>query len=102
MLRGRLYRALPVGFDVEHYFVVVSNNARNASLPSALAVRLTTRLKPVLPSIVEIPSGEVLSGRAVCDDIYELWDDEITQDVGALLPSTMAAIGGGLRAALAL
>jgi mRNA interferase MazF len=102
MLRGRVYRALPVGFDVDHFFVVVSNNARNRALPSVLAVRLTTSSKPALPSIVEIPPGEILAGRAACDDIYELWDDEVRQDVGAFTPATMAAIDDGLRAALSL
>ncbi len=102
MLRGRVYRALPVGFETDHYFVVVSNNRRNRALSSVLAVRLTTANKPVLPSIVEVPSGEVLSGRAACDDIYELWDDEVRQDLGAFRPATMAAIDDGLRAALSL
>lgn len=102
MLRGRVYRALPVGFDVEHYFVVVSNNAHNRALPSVLAVRFTTRPKPSLPSIVQMPPGEVLSGWAVCYDVYELWDDEVRQDGGALSVAAMAAIGHGLRAALGL
>ena len=102
MLRGRVYRALPVDFDTAHYFVVVSNNARNRALPSVLAVRLTTANKPPLPSIVELPPGEVLTGRAACDDIYELWDDEVHQDLGAFSPTTLAAIDGGLRAALSL
>ncbi|HNE88572.1 MAG TPA: type II toxin-antitoxin system PemK/MazF family toxin [Actinomycetota bacterium] len=102
MLRGRVYRALPVDFDTAHYFVVVSNNARNRALPSVLAVRLTTANKPPLPSIVELPPGEVLTGRAACDDIYELWDDEVHQDLGAFSPTTLAAIDDGLRAALSL
>ena len=102
MLRGRVYRALPVDFDTAHDFVVVSNNARNRALPSVLAVRLTTANKPPLPSIVELPPGEVLTGRAACDDIYELWDDEVHQDLGAFSPTTLAAIDDGLRAALSL
>ena len=102
MLRGRVYRALPVGFEVDHFFVVVSNNARNRALPSVLAVRLTTSTKPQLPSIVEIPPHENLRGRAVCDDIYELWGDEIRDDVCAFSTATMAAVDDGLRAALSL
>ena len=102
MLRGRVYRALPLGFDVDHYFVVVSNNARNRALSSVLAVRLTSSDKPPLPSIVEIPPHESLSGRVVCDDVYELWDDEIREDVCALSATTMAAVDDGLRAALSL
>ena len=87
---------------VDPIFVVVSNPARNRTLPSVLAVRLTDSSKPALPSIVEIPPGEILAGRAAYDDIYELWDDEVRQDVGAFTPATMAAIDDGLRAALRL
>ncbi len=102
MFRGRVYRALPVGFTIDHYFVVVSNNARNRALPSVLAVRLTTSPKPTIPSIVEIPTHERRGGRAVCDDIYELWDDEVREDVCAFSTRTMAAVDDGLRAALSL
>jgi mRNA interferase MazF len=66
-------------------------------------VRLTTSRKPALASIVEIPSGEVLpGGRVVCDDIYELFEDEVLADVGALTPAAMRAVDSGLKAALAL
>ena len=82
-------------------FVVVSNNARNRALPSVLAVRLTTRPKPVLSSIVG--SHRMRCCLDVpCDDVYELWDDEVRQDVGALSPATIRAIGEGLQAALGL
>ena len=102
MLRGRVYRALPLGFDVDHYFLVVSNNARNRALRSVLAVRITSSVKPPLASIVEIPANESVVGRAVCDDIYELWDDEVREDVCAFSTTTMAAVDDGLRAALSL
>jgi mRNA interferase MazF len=78
------------------------NNARNRTLPSVLAVRLATRPKPALSSIVEISTDEVQSGRAVCDDVYELWDDEVRQDVGALSPAMMRSISEGSQAALGL
>jgi hypothetical protein len=38
----------------------------------------------------------------VCDDIYDLYEDEVKADVGALSAKTMAAINDGLRAALSL
>ena len=41
-------------------------------------------------------------GRAVCDDIVELYEDDIQRDLGALSPSAMSAVGNGLKAALAL
>ena len=103
LVRGRVYRARPQGFTDDKFFVVVSNNARNRNLDSALVVRFTTSKKPALPSIVEIPDHEVVpGGRVVCDDIYELFDDEVKADLGALSVSTMAVIGEGLKAALAL
>lgn len=102
MVRGRVYRARLSHMAEDKYFVVVSNNARNRQLPSVLAVRLTTSPKPNLPSIVEIPHGEPFVGRIVCDDIVELWDDEVRDDQGALSASTMRAVESGLKAALQL
>lgn len=103
LVRGRVYRALPSGFTDDKFFVVVSNNNRNHSLDSVLVVRFTTSAKPAIASIVEIPSTEVLpGGRVVCDDIYDLYEDEVKADVGALSAKTMAAINDGLRAALSL
>lgn len=103
LVRGRVYRARPTGFTTDTYFVVVSNNARNRHLDSALVVRFTTTPKPVLPSIVAVPDHEVVPGGSiVCDDIYELFDDEVKADVGALRAPTMAAVGDGLKAALGL
>ena len=103
LVRGRVYRARPQGFADDKFFVVVSNNARNRNLQSTLVVRFTTSKKPALPSIIEIPDHEVLpGGRVVCDDIYELFDDEVKADVGAVSLATMTLIGEGLKAALAL
>ncbi len=102
LLRGRVYSALIPALKSEKYFIIVSNNRRNNALGSALAVRLTTSPKPFMPSIVEMPAGEVVTGRAVCDDIYELFADEIRQDLGGLTSKTMAEISNGLRSALNL
>ena len=103
LVRGHIYRARPTGFTGDKYFLVISNNSRNRALESALVVRCTTTPKPALPSIVNLPSGEVLPGGCiVCDDIYELFEDEVRADMGALTPATMRAVDSGLKSALAL
>ena len=103
LVRGRVYRARPTGFTADTYFVVVSNNARNRHLDSALVVWFTTTPTPVLRSIVADPDHEVVPGGSkVCDDIYELFDDEAQADLGALRAPTMAAVGDGLKVALGL
>lgn len=101
LLRGLVVRA-DTGLDEPKLYVVVSNNRRNRFLGSVLAVRLTTSAKPPLPSVVELGRTEPFVGRAVCDDIVELYEDEILATLGAVSPPTLAAIGNGLRAALDL
>ena len=100
LLRGRVYAAQLAHVDGEKYYLVVSNNRRNARLPQVLAVRLTTSAKPSTPSIVELDQAEVFCGRAVCDDIETLWPDEVCRDLGAVTSRAMARIAVGLRAAL--
>lgn len=102
LIRGRVYAAEMSHIDGQKYFLIVSNNRRNRALPSVLAVRLTTTRKSDIPSRVELGSAEVLTGYVVCDDIVELWPDEVRRDMGALSGNAMAAVGKGLAAALAL
>lgn len=102
LARGRVYAALLTHIGAEKYFVVVSNNRRNRHFGQVLAVRITTTPKPLLPSVVELGESEVVRGRVVCDDIVELYPDEVRRDLGALSRATMARVGGGLRAALDL
>ena len=103
LLRGRVYRARPDGFREDKFFLVVSNNLRNRNLPSVLAVRFTTSAKPALSSIIEVPGDEVLpSGRIVCDDIYELFDDEVKADLGAVTARLMDSVNEGLKSALGI
>ena len=69
----------------------------------AVAVRFTTTPKPTLRSIVEVPATEeVPGGRILCRDIYDVYDDEVKADIGALSPLTMAGVNNGLKAALSL
>lgn len=102
LVRGRVYSAELAGIDGRKPFAIVSNNRRNARLGSALGVRVTTSPKPAIPSVVDLPAGEVLAGWVVCDDITELFPDEIRADLGALSAPTMARVDAGLAAALGL
>lgn len=102
LVRGRVYAARLTGSPEDKYFLVVSNNRRNRNLPQVLAVRLTTTPKPALPSIVALPSAEVFTGSVVCDDIVEIWADEVKRDLGALSPAAMSAVARALAAALDL
>jgi mRNA interferase MazF len=98
--RGRVYAARWGGLDADKYFLVVSNNRRNRQLPQVLAVRLTTSNKPPIPSIVPLGATEVFAGSVVCDDIVELYPDEVRRDVGALSARAMVDVERGLAAAL--
>ncbi|WP_061296337.1 type II toxin-antitoxin system PemK/MazF family toxin [Herbidospora cretacea] len=101
-LRGRVFMA-DLGEDYgEKPYVIVSNNARNRALPSYLAVRITTSAKPPLPSIVELTPEDPLTGRALCDDIVILFEEDLQRDLGGLTLQTMMRVGQGLRHALAL
>lgn len=101
LVRGRLYAAVLDGLDDigEKYYLVVSNNRRNAALDSVLGVRLTTSHKPTIPSIVETAPTDPVVGRVLCDNVVELWEDEVRRDLGALSTGTMRRVADGLRAA---
>lgn len=102
LLRGRVYAVQLSNLKDEKFFLVISNNQRNARLPQVLAIRLTTSPKPSILSIVELGKFEAFIGRAVCDDIVEIYEDEVVRDIGVLSPMAMAAIGRGISAALGL
>lgn len=103
LLRGNIYAAKLDHIPAEKYFLVVSNNGRNKAFDNVLAVRLTSRPKPSLPSIVEMsPEDPLHGGRIVCDDIVELWPDEVRMHKGTLTAETMRRVDAGLKAALGL
>jgi mRNA interferase MazF len=83
--------------------LVVSNNARNRNLRSALVVRITTSAKPDIPSIVPLgPADEPLVGKVLCDDIIEVYPEEVRRDGGAVSPATMRQVEDGLKHALGI
>ena len=100
-VRGRVYWA-DLGHG-EKPWVVVSNNGRNRALDSVLAVRMTTTMTgPDLPTIIPLAPADPLVGRVLCDDLVQLWRDEIRREAGALSRQTITRIDAGLRAALSL
>jgi mRNA interferase MazF len=99
LLRGQVIR-VEIGLPEPKLFLVVSNNRRNRQLPQVLAARLTTTPKPTLTSVVEIIHPEVFIGRVVCDDIVEIYEEDVIQILGGLTASTMQQVSIGLAAAL--
>lgn len=101
-IRGEVYLIQPAGVPENKYYLVVSNNFRNSHLGTALMVRITTSAKPELASIVPLPHGECVGGRVLCDDVEEVWNDQVVKRVGALSIATMSAVDEGLKSALGL
>lgn len=81
---------------------VVSNDARNRALGSALVARITTSSKPPLRSIVELIPADPVSGRVLCDDLIEIYDEEVLKDAGPLTAATLRAVEAALMYALGI
>jgi mRNA interferase MazF len=103
LYRGQVVQVQFKGLDEPKLFLVVSNNERNRKLRTALAARLTTSAKPPRPSVVEIPPSEgAVHGRVLCDDIIDIYEDEVLSVRAALTPRTMEDVNVGLAYALGL
>ena len=102
ILRGRVVWAVIDEAIGRKPYLVVSNNARNQSMQSFLAVRITTSAKPHIPSVVPLNTGEPLHGNVLCDEVMMMWEDEVVAEAGALSPRAMTQVEAGLRAALGL
>jgi mRNA interferase MazF len=99
-LRGRVYLA-DIGYGAKPW-LVVSNNQRNHRLGDVLVVRITTADRPHVPTAIALTAEDPLVGSVLCDDLQQLYRDELGQDCGALSRPTMLRVAAGLRAALAL
>jgi len=107
VIEGQFYRGVIYSAYLEHVgeeklYVVVLNNARNRSLDTALAARITTTRKPQITSIVPIQPGEAVHGSVLCDDIELLYPEDVRSSPGAFSPAMMRRIDNGLRAAFGL
>lgn len=101
--RGRIYGVELSEQTGEKYYLVVSNNARNKTLPSFLAVRLTTTEKPLLDTVVRLDHRDTpWKGSVLADGIVEVYREQVARELGALPPGTMRRVDDALRAALAL
>ncbi len=84
-------------------WLVVSNNVRNRNLDTMLAARITTTDKNArIPTVVALGHDDPLVGYVLCDDLVQLYGDELTRPLGALAVRTMRAVSDGLKVALAL
>jgi len=97
--RGVVYRA-DLGNDPKPY-VVVSNNSRNRALDTVLIARITTTHRP-LPTRIDLDRADPLVGQVLCDDLEQVYADELTDRLGALSPATVQRVNKGLRLALGL
>jgi mRNA interferase MazF len=102
-LRGQVFHADVSGIG-PHYWLVVSNNGRNAHLADVLTVMLTTTA-PRSPRMSYVPLAkgqDPFDGWVKCDDIGPLFRDRLGPVRGALSPGTMRRVDIGLAAALNL
>jgi mRNA interferase MazF len=83
--------------------LIVSNNARNQSAwPDVHVVRITTAPRPSRNTIVELPGGDWISGRVICDDLMPVPKNMLGERLGALSPGTMRRVDVALKVVLAL
>lgn len=102
-LRGQVFHVDLDGIG-PHYWLIVSNNQRNAHLHDILSVMITTT-PPRSPraSYVPLAKGQdPFEGWVRCDDIGPLFRDELGPVQGSLSPGTMRLVDAGLAFALSL
>lgn len=83
--------------------LIVSSNGRNRSnWPMVHVVRITTAPRQARDTIVELPAGESVQGRVMCDDLAPVPKAALGRRLGALSPATMRRVDEALMAVLAL
>ena len=99
-LRGQVYLS-DIGYGPKPW-LVVSNNQRNERLETVLVARITTTSKHHAPTIIDLGANDPVVGRVLCDDLQQLFRDELGRNCGALSRESMARVAQGLRSALSL
>jgi mRNA-degrading endonuclease toxin of MazEF toxin-antitoxin module len=104
LLRGSVWSFRYLDDDEPKPVVIVSNDARNRSrFEWVHVVRITTRPKRSLPTIVELSDRDApLTGRAMADELELVHRADLEDRRGMLSPTTMAAIDNALRSVLGL
>lgn len=83
--------------------LIVSNNARNQSTwPHVHVVRISTAPRQGRDTIVELPAGEGIAGRVICDDLAPVPKAMLGQRIGALSPGVMRRVDTALKVVLGL
>jgi mRNA-degrading endonuclease toxin of MazEF toxin-antitoxin module len=103
LLRGSVWSFRYLDDDEPKPVVIVSNDGRNRSrFEWVHVVRITTRPKRPLPTIVELSDQDApLTGRAMTDELELVHEADLEGRRGMLSPSTMGAIDTALRNVLA-
>ena len=104
LARGSVWNFCYLDNDDPKPVVIVSNDGRNRSrFEWVHVVRITTRPKRPLPTIVELAEGDApLTGRAMVDELELVHKDDLEERRGMLGPPTMHKIDAALRRVLAL
>jgi mRNA-degrading endonuclease toxin of MazEF toxin-antitoxin module len=104
LLRGSVWNFRYLDTDDPQPVVIVSNDGRNRSrFEWVHVVRITSRPKRALPTIVELTEGDApLTGRAMVDELELVDKADLEERRGMLAPPTMHAIDAALRRVLAL
>ena len=104
LLRGSVWSFRYLDDEEPKPVVIVSNDGRNRSrFEWVHVVRITSRPKRALPTIVELSDRDApITGRAMTDELELVHKDDLEARRGLLSPSTMDAIDNALRHVLAL
>jgi mRNA interferase MazF len=98
-MRGQVFR-VDLGYGRKPW-LIVSNNQRNRHLDTVIAARITmTALPAHVPTVVPLAPDDPLVGYVLCDDLVQLYRDELDTKLGALTPATIRAVSAALRVAL--
>lgn len=102
--RGSVWGFRYLDTDDPRPVVVVSNDGRNRSrFEWVHVVRITSRPKRPLPTIVELADADgPIHGKAMVDEVEMVHKDDLEDRRGALSPATMRAIDEALRRVFAL
>jgi mRNA interferase MazF len=102
--RGQIWYA-DLGFGEDKRVLIVSNNARHRQLGDVVAIRVTSKDKPDLPSIVRLESNEMPDrsrSYALADDLWVVEKQYLRRQIGGLTPGQMERVNAALRVALDL
>jgi mRNA-degrading endonuclease toxin of MazEF toxin-antitoxin module len=103
-LRGTVWWVPVADGDAPRPFVVVSSDARNRSaFPWVHVVRLTTRSKRPLPTIVELgPDDAPLAGRLMADELELVHREDLAGPAGRISRGTLRRLDVALARVLDL